>query len=424
MQSRSAGIPLPREEMPDWLLPLRNSFLASLLPLGLKTGTVRRHYVPAIDWLCAEAGRRGLAGPDGVDEATLAHVREALPARLSAPMQQGWTAVLNRFIGWLVKEDAIAAAPQPPEPAPTAIDALCMDYGAWLRTHCGSAPSTIKERQGRLRNFLRFRFGDEAPGDLNAITRADIVSCFGSADETGLAGARSKAVSLRSLFRFLFATGRTERNLALCVPSVFRPQSPAPTRHLSREEVDRVLAAARGDSAIARRDHAMLLAMARLGLRGQEVIAVRLDDIDWEAGEILIRGKRARQAAMPVPVDVGEAMAGWIRHGRRGSSRHLFVRVLPPFLPFASSDPVKAALHRACAASGVTPPGGEVRCHVFRHSLAMSLLQDGMPLADIGNLLRHESAETTTVYARHDIEALRPLARPWPVSQPMPEAGS
>ena len=168
----------------------------------------------------------------------------------------------------------------------------------------------------------------------------------------------------------------------------------------------------------------MLLTMARLGLRGQEIIAIRFDDIDWQAGEILIRGKGARQATMPLPVDVGEAMVDWIRRGRQGNSRHLFVRVRPPFVPFASSRPIIVPLRRSYAASGVAPPGGKVRSHVFRHSLAMNLLQNGMPLSDIGNMLRHGSAETTTIYARHDIQALRPLARAWPVPQPVSEGGS
>ena len=422
-QPDPSGIPLPREGMPDWLLPLRNAFLTSLLSLDLKPSTVRT-YAPAVDWLCAEAARKGLTGPDGVDESVLARVREPLPARLSVRGRQIWTTALNRFVAFLVERGAVAGAPRQREPAPSPLDALCRDYGNWLRTRCGSAPGTITLRQRMARSFLTFRFGDAAPGDLNAITRADIVAHFGTAGDTGSVGGRSKADALRSLFRFLFATGRTGRNLAPCVPRIRSPRTSAPTRHLSREEVDRVLAAAKGDSAIARRDHAMLLTMARLGLRGQEIVAIRLDDMDWEAGEILVRGKSGRQAAMPLPVDVGEAIVDWIRHGRRGRSRHLFVSVLPPFPRFTSALSVRKALHKAHAASGVTPPGGKVRCHVFRHSLAMALLQDGMPLADIGNMLRHESAKTTTVYARHDIEALRPLARPWPVPQPVAEAGS
>ena len=421
-QPDPSGIPQPRGEMPDWLLPLRNTFLASLLSRGLKTGTVRG-YARIVDWLCVEAGRRGLTAPDGIDESVLAQLREPLPAQISVRSRRIWTSVLGRFIAWLVKENAVAAAPQAPEPAQTALGALLADYGAWMRTRSGLAPGTIEVRQREARSFLASRFGDGDPGGLNAISRDDIVAHFGTAGDTGRASAGGKATRLRSLFRFLFVTGRTERNLVPCVPRVSGPRSPAPTRHLSREEVERVLAAAKGDSAIARRDHAMLLTMARLGLRGQEIVAIRLDDMDWEAGEILVRGKSGRQAAMPLPVDVGEAVVDWIRHGRRGRSRHLFVSVLPPFPRFTSALSVRKALHKAYAASGVTPPGGKVRCHVFRHSLAMALLQDGMPLADIGNMLRHESAKTTTVYARHDIEALRLLARPWPVSQPVAEAG-
>lgn len=405
------GIPSPREPILDWLVPLRHTFFALLISLGLKAATIKG-YVTAVDRLCAEVGRQGLTTPDDVDEATLVDIRAQVLRRLSDYSRQRWTYVLNRFFAHLVHEGIIAAAN---EPVPSALDALCEDYGAWLRTQCGSAPGTIKTYQGKLRSFLTFRFGSAAPGDLNAITRTDIDAWFSAADRMGLVGARSKATALRSLSRFLFATGRINRNLALSVPRIARPRSPAPPRHLSAEEVERVLAAARGGTAIARRDHAMLLTMARLGLRGEEIIAIRLDDIDWQAGEILIQGKGAQRASMPVPVDVGEAVVDWLRHGRRGPSRHLFVRVRPPFQPFASSVPVREALRRAHAASGVAPPGGEVRCHVFRHSMAMNLLKGGTPLVDIGNLLRHQSAQITTIYARHDIQALRSLARPWPV---------
>ena len=419
MQSDSIGIPLPREQVPDWLLPLRDGFPASLLSLGLKTNTVK-DYARTIDWFCAGAGHRGLTAPDGVEGSVPVQVRDSPPARLTAHLRRDRASVLDRFIAFPVKENAIAAAPQLPDPVPTGLEAPCTDYGAWLRTQRRLAPSTVKARQGKLRSFLAFRFGNAVPGDLNAVTRASIVAWLEATDEACLAGARSKAGSLRSLFRFLFATGRIDRNPALCVPGVARPRSPSPTRHLPQEEVERVLAAARGDGAIARRNHAMLLTMARLGLRGQEIIAIRLDDIDWQAGGILIRGKCGQQTAMPLPVDVGEAMVDWIRRGRRGHSRHLFVSTRPPFLPFTRSTPIRKSLLRAHAESGVAPPGGKVRCHVFRHSLAMNLLQGGMPLAGIGNLLRHGSAKTAAIYARHDIQALRPPARPWPV----PEAGS
>ena len=124
---------------------------------------------------------------------------------------------------------------------------------------------------------------------------------------------------LRSLFPFLFAPGRIGQQLVLAVASISPPRPPSPTRHLPPKQVERVLSAARGDSAIARRNYAMLLTMARPGLRGQEIIAIQLDDFNWEAGEFVVRGKGRQQAIMAIPVDVGEAMVDWIMHVGRAT---------------------------------------------------------------------------------------------------------
>ena len=215
--------------MPDWLVPFRHTFFALLISQGLKAVTIKG-YVPAVDRLCAEAGRRGLTTPDDVDEATFVDIQTQVLRRLSDYSRQRWTRVLNRFIAHLVHERVIAAAD---EPAPAALDALCADYGAWLRSQCGSAPGTIKTYQGKLWSFLTFRFGGAAPGDLHAITRADIDAWFSPTDRKGPVGARSRACALRSLFRFLFATGRIDRDLALSVPRIAERRSPGPIRHLS-----------------------------------------------------------------------------------------------------------------------------------------------------------------------------------------------
>ena len=159
----------------------------------------------------------------------------------------------------------------------------------------------------------------------------------------------------------------------------------------------------------------MLLVMARLGLRAQEVGAMRLDDIDWTVGRMLIRGKNGQFNHMPLPVDVGDAIVSWLRNGRRGCSRHLFVRLYPPFTAFPSSEPIRMALRRACGLAGLTPPRGQVRTHALRHSLAMKLLNQGSSLEEIGDVLRHRSRDSTTTYARHDVETLREIARAWPV---------
>ena len=229
------------------------------------------------------------------------------------------------------------------------------------------------------------------------------------------AGLDYKAMCLRSLFGFLFATARTRHNLALSVPRVARPGSGSLARHLEPDEIRRLVTAVHSDDGPGRRDHALLLLMARLGLRAQEVIAIRLEDIDWRAGEILIRGKGGHHERMPIPVDVGEAIAAYLQDGRAGSARHLFVAARAPHRPFASSLTVRRILRKAFERTDLKPPRGEVRSHLLRHSLAVDMLGRGASLDEVGDVLRHRSRTTTTIYARYDIDALRSLARPWPV---------
>ena len=185
--------------------------------------------------------------------------------------------------------------------------------------------------------------------------------------------------------------------------------------HLSAGEVRRLVAAVNGDGATGRRDRAVLLLLARLGLRSQEVTAIRLDDINWRTGEITIRGKRGFHDRMPLPVDVGEAVSDYALNERAGRSRHLFVTLRAPHRPFRTPHFIRSMLVDAFARAGVTPPNGRVRAHLLRHSLAVDMLNCGNSLDEVGDVLRHRSRTTTTIYARHGIEALRPLARPWPV---------
>ena len=205
------------------------------------------------------------------------------------------------------------------------------------------------------------------------------------------------------------------RDLSAVILRTAGPRTDGLPRHLEPETVDRLLDAIRGESPRDNRDYAMLLVMARLGLRAQEVVAMRLDDIDWSVGRMLIRGKQGQFAHMPVPVDVGKAIVSWLRDGRRGHSRHVFVALRPPFAALRSSDAIRRALQRAWKQTGLTPPRGQVRTHALRHSLAMRLLSQGSSLEEIGDVLRHRSTESTAVYARHDVAKLRELARPWPV---------
>jgi integrase len=162
------------------------------------------------------------------------------------------------------------------------------------------------------------------------------------------------------------------------------------------------------------RDHAILMMLAKLGLRADEIATLTLDDIDWRAGEMRVRAKGRQRARMPMPPDVGAAVVAYLRDGRpKSSCRRLFVRTLAPHVGFASGSAItwiaKTALDRAgvrdCAHRGA---------HIFRHSLATELLRSGATLTEIGQLLRHEDHDTTRIYAKVDIEALRTLGLPWP----------
>jgi len=171
----------------------------------------------------------------------------------------------------------------------------------------------------------------------------------------------------------------------------------------------------RTDDAIGRRNYAMLLLMARLGLRAPEVIAIQLGDIDWRAGEILIRGKGKLHDRMPLPTDVGEAIVDYIRNGRAGNSRILFVSAKTPHPPFKDAQILNTVLRDAFERTGLKPPQKYVGSHLLRHSLATDMLQKGASLEEIGDVLRHRSRMTTTIYAKYDIAALRSIARAWPV---------
>ena len=161
----------------------------------------------------------------------------------------------------------------------------------------------------------------------------------------------------------------------------------------------------------------MLLLTGRLGLRAQEVVAIRLEDIRWRAGEILIRGKGNRHDAMPLPVDVGEALVDYIRRGRRGTDRHLFVTAQAPWRPFRTGDIVSRVLDDALATAGLRHPRHRRGAHLLRHSLATTMLRRGASFDEIGDVLRHRRRATTLVYARYHLDALRSIAPAWPVSR-------
>ena len=235
--------------------------------------------------------------------------------------------------------------------------------------------------------------------------------------ETGLRlSPRTKqtmAAALRSFLRFLFLRGETAADLALAIPIVRQERQVSVPRHLPPEDIKRLLASCDLASPTGRRNYALLLLLARLGLRAGEVMALRLDDVRWREGEIMVRGKGQVQDKVPLLPDVGEALASYLRQDRpAGPSRQLFICRKAPHRGFSHPSSVSTIVMRALQCAGLTPPMRGA--HLLRHSLATAMLRRGASFAEIGQVLRHRSARTTEIYAKVDLAALRDVARPWP----------
>ena len=220
--------------------------------------------------------------------------------------------------------------------------------------------------------------------------------------------------AFRSFFRFLFQRGELQADLTASVPMVADRRLSTVPKHLSPEEVERMLKACDRRTRCGRRDYAILLLLARLGLRAGEVVALRLEDINWRAGEILIRGKGLLHDWMPLPADVGEALSSYLRHCRPAcQTRRVFLRMLAPRLGFANTAAVRSIVRQALGRADLHP--AFKGAHLLRHSLATSMLGSGATMGEIGEVLRHRAPNTTETYASVDFDGLRSLAHPWPM---------
>jgi site-specific recombinase XerD len=249
---------------------------------------------------------------------------------------------------------------------------------------------------------------------LNRLRPQD-VTAFVLRDTTTLSRKRLQLTNcaLRSFLGFLYQTGQLTTNLAAVVPSVASWRLSDLPQFLEPEQVAGLLRSCDQGSQAGRRDYAVLLLLARLGLRGGEVVHLTLDDINWEAGELLIRGKSAREDRLPLPHDVGRALANYLQKGRPDcSSRRVFIRTSAPRQGFSGSAAICGIVERALARAQITSE--HKGAHLLRHSLATKMLRRGSSLTQIGQILRHQQAQTTEIYAKVDLTALRALAQPWP----------
>lgn len=292
----------------------------------------------------------------------------------------------------------------------TPIDRLLGEYASYLLHERAVTAGVARAYDVAARRFFFVRFGDQSIR-LNELQAQDVTAFVLSESRQYSVGTVKYTVSaLRSLLRYLYVRGSIARDLTGAVPAVAGWRLSGLPKGLEPQEVERLLAARDRRSHTGRRDHAVVLVMVRLGLRAGEVARLRLDDIDWAHGEFVVRGKGRREARLPLPADVGTALAGYIRRSRpRTSCRSVFLRVRAP-QGAISPDGIKA-ITRACARSAGLRAASS---HRLRHTAATQMLRRGGSLDEIAQVLRHKSHDTTAIYAKVDISALRAVTRPWP----------
>jgi site-specific recombinase XerD len=345
-------------------------------------------------------------------------VHELTPERVEAFIEvrrregyRGWLSepAVRPLISYLTRLGVVAVTPEMAEPT-SAVDRVVEEYRRYLSAERGLTPDVVRKYARAAREFLGAR---EQTGGLDlaglsagSVTDYVVAECRGRSSGS----AKLLVTALRSLLGYLFLAGHTDHQLGLAVPKVAHWGAGSLPRGLSPEVVAALLASCAPGTVIGRRDRAILVLLARLGLRACEAARLELGDLDWRAGEIGIRGKGGRYERLPLPVDVGEAMVAYLYGGRpRVACRAVFLRMSAPIVGL-TVPAVTAVVYRACRRAGVPRAGA----HRLRHSAATAMLAGGGSLVEIGQVLRHARAETTAIYAKVDRIALGGLAQPWP----------
>ena len=351
-------------------------------------------------------GSRELALAD-LDEHTVLLFFKELPR--PGNVRRGDFAVLLALVDYL-REIGVA----PPAPSVSGMDIFKRiedGFTRYLREQRGLSQASVLNYSRIARLFLS-QAGKDPAGDQSELTCGQIREFVcKAADSASPRYAQLITCALRSFLRFLYIDGTTSRNLSLCVPTVAEWKLSALPKFLEPTQVEAILAHCDLDTEIGKRDRALLWLLARLGLRACEIRNMELNDIHWESGQLTVRGKGGVQNRLPIPRDVGEALANYLLDGRpRCETRKVFVRAKAPRQEFKSSAAVCDAVRRALYRAGLDPP--RKGAHLLRHSLAVKLLRGGATIDEIAEVLRHSSHTTTEIYTKVDLSMLGTVAQP------------
>jgi site-specific recombinase XerD len=385
------------------LAPYESVVRAELARTGYAASSVREA-AGSMARLSGWMAGQGLA----VDALTPQAVEEFLAARRRRCRVEG---VARRWVGAVLRVLRDLDVVPGRDRGDTAVDVLVADFRAWLVVERGLAAESVRCYGGQAGRFLA-QLPEPLAESLQGLDAATVTMfVVGQSTVAGSVwSAKALVTALRSLLRFLHVRGLIPRPLTAAVPAVAGWRLGALPRGLTRGQVGALLAAPDTATGVGLRDHAVLTVLACLGLRGAEVAALRLDDVDWRAGEIVVRGKGSRVERLPLPAVVGEVMAAYLTGGRPSCRcSTVFVTARAPYQPLRPHS-IRAIMGRACQRAGLPRLGA----HRLRHTLATDMLRAGANLAEVGQVLRHRSQLSTTVYAKVDHETLRTLARPWP----------
>ncbi len=295
----------------------------------------------------------------------------------------------------------------------TPAECCAQAYGEYLRETRGLAEATILNYVPFIRRFLKDCFGD-GPVTLSRLCAHNVVR-FVQCQAPRLHKKRAKLMTsaLRSFLKYVRYRGEVVLDLAAAVPVVANWSMPSIPRAIPADQVQQLLTSIDRHTATGRRDYAILLLLARLGLRSSEVAFLELDDIDWNTGALSVRGKSGLHNEFPLLPEVGKAITAYLQHGRPVStSRRVFLRAKAPIRGFLGQCAIGSIVRHALIRAGVNAP--TYGAHQFRHGLASEMLRQGASLGEIGDVLGHRHPQTTMIYTKVDLDALRTLALPWP----------
>ncbi len=328
-------------------------------------------------------------------------------------IHRGDGAALSQFIDLLRRQEVVPPEKVPPCRPTTPVEQAVDEFECYLRNERVLACATIVHYVPFIRAFLTHQFGHRAV-ELSRLCAGDVVR-FVQRQAPRLHWKRAKLLTtaLRSFLHYARYRGDITCDLAAAVPTVPNWSMTSIPRAISADAVRQLLTSINRQTAVGRRDYAILLVLARLGLRAGEVLGLELEDIDWNAGSLSVQGKGDQRSTLPLPADVGGAIAAYLRHGRpRSTSRRIFLRAKAPIRGLLGPQAISSLVRHNLVRAGIQAPTHGA--HQFRHALATEMLRHGASLTEIGEVLRHRSPETTTIYAKVDLESLRTLALPWP----------